>query len=67
MDEEAIAAVRRYGRVTFMAVVTTVLLALTFAHFARGLDGLPTALVYAFTVGFGLEFVGTTWRSHWAD
>jgi hypothetical protein len=62
MNEIKIQTIRRHARLAFMAVVTASMLALTFHHAGRGLSGLPTTVVYALTVGFGLEFLRSTWR-----
>ena len=36
--------------------------ALTLQQARYGLPALPTMAVYALTVGFGLEFLGSAWR-----
>lgn len=62
MNEKRIETIRHHTRWAFMAVVTAVMLALTFEHARRGLPGMGTAAVYALTVGFGLEFLAASWR-----
>jgi hypothetical protein len=61
MNETKIETIQRHSRVAFMAVVTATMLVLTFHQARRGLSALPTAAVYALTVGFGLEFLTATW------
>jgi hypothetical protein len=65
MNDKTIETIRRQIRLAFMAAVTATMLALTFEHARRGLPGAPNAVVYALTVGFGLEFLGATWKSRW--
>lgn len=57
MDEKTIETLQAHVRWAFMAIVTATMLALTFESAALGLAALPTAAVYALTVGFGLEFL----------
>jgi hypothetical protein len=57
MNDETIETISRHIRVAFMAMVTATMLALTFEHARRGLPAFPTVVVYALTVGFGLEFL----------
>jgi hypothetical protein len=61
MSDKTIETIRRRIRVAFMATVTATMLALTFEHARRGLPALPTAAVYALTVGFGIEFLRAEW------
>lgn len=49
----------------FMGLVTCCMLALLFAEAARGLDGLAAMVVYGVTVGFGLDYLGSTWSARW--
>jgi hypothetical protein len=67
MNEKTIETIQRRARLAFMAAVTAAMLALTFEHARRGLPGMATASVYALTVGFGLEFVATTWMDPGGD
>lgn len=62
MNEMKIETIGRQIRLAFMVTVTVAMLALTLAHAQRGLPALPTTVVYALTVGFGLEFLGAAWR-----
>lgn len=61
MNEQKIDTIKSYARVAFMAAVTVAMLALTLEHARRGMAGIPTTVVYALTVGFGLEFVASNW------
>jgi hypothetical protein len=45
-----------------MTAVTAAMLALTFEQARRGMQATPTTVVYALTVGFGLEFLGSEVR-----
>lgn len=65
MRETFALAIRRHGRLAFMAVVTTCLLAFALSQATRGVGGLGSATVYAFAAGFGLEFVGSAWAGRW--
>lgn len=65
MRETTVQRVSRYSGLVFVASVTVCLLALVLGQAARGLEGLPAALVYAFAAGFGLEFVGAAWSGAW--
>lgn len=67
MNEKTIETIQRHARLAFMTAVTATMLALTFYHAGRGLPGLPTTVVYALTVGFGLEFLGATWSGRWRE
>lgn len=62
MNEETI---KRQIRLVFMGAVTVAMLALTFEQAGRGLPGVPTTVVYALTVGFGLEFLVAVWTGGW--
>jgi hypothetical protein len=62
MNERRIETIRRQIRLAFMAAVTVAMLALTLQYARRGLPALPTTVVYALTVGFGLEFLGSAWK-----
>lgn len=61
MREQTIKRISWLGQLAFMATTTIVLLAFTFDQAGRGLEGLPTAVVYALTAGFGLEFIRSAW------
>jgi len=61
MNEKTIEKIERHVRLAFMVTVTATMLALTLEHSSRGLSALPTAAVYALTVGFGLEFLRAEW------
>lgn len=65
MNELTIETVKRQIRLAFIATVTASMLALTFEHARRGLPSVPTTVVYALTVGFGLEFLVATWTGGW--
>jgi hypothetical protein len=62
MNEKTIETIQRHARLAFMATVTATMLALTLQQARYGLPALPTMAVYALTVGFGLEFLGSAWR-----
>ena len=62
MNDKTIETIQRHSRVAFMLAVTAAMLALTLHHARRGLPGAPATVVYALTVGFGLEFLTATWR-----
>lgn len=65
MTEEKIETIKRQIRLVFMGAVTVTMLALTFEQASRGLPAVPTTVVYALTVGFGLEFLVTAWTGGW--
>jgi hypothetical protein len=67
MSEATIETIKRQIRLAFMGAVTVVMLALTFEEASRGLPALPTTVVYALTVGFGLEFLATAWTGSWRN
>jgi len=66
MNEKTIETIRRQIRLAFMAAVTVAMLALTMHQARLGLPALPTTVVYALTVGFGLEFLATAWTGRWS-
>jgi hypothetical protein len=65
MNELTIETIKRQIRLVFMGAMTVAMLALTFEQASRGLPALPTTVVYALTVGFGLEFLVTVWTGGW--
>lgn len=67
MDEKKIETIQRHARLAFMTLVTAAMLALTLEHARHGLPALPTTVVYALTVGFGLEFLGAAWTGRWRE
>lgn len=67
MNEKTIETIERQIRLAFMGAVTVLMLALTFEQARRGLPAVPTTVIYAVTVGFGLEFLGAIWTGGWHD
>jgi hypothetical protein len=67
MNEKTIETIKRQIRLVFMGAVTVLMLALTFEQAHQGLAAVPTTVVYALTVGFGLEFLGAIWTGGWRD
>lgn len=65
MNEKTIETIKRQILLGFMGAVTVAMLALTFEHARHGLAAAPTTLVYALTVGFGLEYLVTIWTGGW--
>ena len=61
MKEQTIKRISWCSQLAFMATTTIVLLAFTFDQADRGLEGIPTMVVYALTGGFGLEFIRSVW------
>ena len=61
MREKVTVTAHRYAQLTFMALVTAVLLASVYHQTGAGLDGIPGMVVYALGAGFGLEFVAAVW------
>lgn len=61
MRETTLQRTQRYVALSFMVLVTAVLLALVVEQASHGLEGLPGMVVYALMVGFGLEFVTSVW------
>lgn len=61
MNEQTIETIKRQIRLVFMGAVTVAMLALTFEQARRGLPAVPATVVYALTVGFGLEFLAAVW------
>jgi hypothetical protein len=61
MKEQTIKKLSWCSQLAFMATTTIVLLAFTFDQADRGLEGIPTMVVYALTAGFGLEFIRAVW------
>jgi hypothetical protein len=56
---------RHLAVLTFMALVTSAVLALLIVEVAKGLDGVAGIAVYGVTAGFGLDFVSRAWAAHW--
>jgi hypothetical protein len=50
---------------TFMALVTSAVLALLIVEVAKGLDGVAGIAVYGVTACFGLDFISRAWAAHW--
>jgi hypothetical protein len=67
MNEKTIETIKHQIRLVFMGAVTVAMLALTFQQARRGLPAVPTTVVYALTVGFGLEFLVTIWTGGWRE
>ncbi|HYJ00140.1 MAG TPA: hypothetical protein VEX36_10780 [Thermoleophilaceae bacterium] len=67
MNEKTIETIKRQIRLVFMGAVTVAMLALTFEQARRGLAAVPTTVVYALTVGFGLEFLVAIWTGGWQE
>lgn len=67
MSGPTIETIKRQIRLAFIGAVTVAMLALTFEQASRGLPALPTTVVYALTVGFGLEFLATVWTGNWRE
>ncbi len=65
MRETTVQRMNRYVGLAFVAAVTVCLLAFVFGQAAKGLDGAPGMVVYAFAAGFGLEFMGAAWTGVW--
>lgn len=66
MREIPVQRMCRYAGLMFVTGVTVCMLAFAFGQAARGLEGLPGMVVYAFAAGFGLEFIGKEWLArHW--
>ncbi len=65
MKETILQRVIRSVILAFVAGVTVCLLAFAFGQAPRGASGLPGMVVYAFTAGFGLEFIGAAWTGGW--
>jgi hypothetical protein len=53
--------------VAFMALVTSIVLALLIVEIARGPNGLVEIAVYGITASFGIEFLVASWRSLWGE
>lgn len=56
---------RRYVELAYVTAVTALLLALVAERTRYGIEGLPSVLVFALPAGFGLEYVGASWRERW--
>jgi hypothetical protein len=56
---------RNLAVLTFMALVTSAVLALLIVEVAKGLDGLAGIAVYGVTACYGLDFVSRAWAGHW--
>lgn len=67
MNEKTIEMIKRQIQLGFMGAVTVAMLALTFEQARHGLPAAPTTLVYALTVGFGLEFLVAIWTGGWRE
>ncbi len=65
MREITVQRMNRYAGLAFVASVTVCLLAFVLGQAARGLEGVPGMVVYAFAAGFGLEFMGAAWTGVW--
>ncbi len=63
MKEQTIKRISWCSQLAFMATTTIVLMAFTFDQAGRGLEGLPMAVAYALTAGFGLEFIRSAWTT----
>jgi hypothetical protein len=59
--------VRQMVVFSFMALVTSGVLALLIVELARGADGLAAILVYGMTASFGIEFLVAAWPSLWDE
>lgn len=66
MNETTARRVQSHAGALFVATVTTCLVAFVLTQMARGLPGVPAALLYAFAAGFGLEFLGSAWTGRWS-
>jgi hypothetical protein len=56
---------QRWAVFGFMAAVTCLLVAYLYAEMDSGAAGAGGVLVYGLAAGFGLEFLGSGWRSIW--
>jgi len=65
MREITVSRMYRHAGLLFVASVTVCLLAFVAGQAARGPEGLPGLLVYAFAAGFGLECIGAAWTGGW--
>ncbi len=61
MREKITGATHRYAQLTFMTLVTAVLLASVSQQTGAGVRGIPGMVIYAFAAGFGLEFIAASW------
>jgi hypothetical protein len=52
---------------TFMALVTSGVLALLIVELAKGFDGVGAIAVYGVTASFGIEFLIAAWPSLWGE
>ncbi len=66
MEETRVQQAHRLVALAFIAVATICLLSLVFALAYRGPAGWPGVLVYGFSAGFGLEYLGSAWASRFS-
>jgi predicted membrane channel-forming protein YqfA (hemolysin III family) len=57
--------VKQMAVFTFMALVTSGVLALLILELAKGFQGLVAILVYGVTASFGIEFLVASWPTLW--
>jgi hypothetical protein len=59
------ATVKQLAVFTFMALVTSGVLALLIIELAKGFRGVAAIVVYGVTASFGIEFLVASWPTLW--